>query len=152
MTTTTALRTTTTAPMTTTVDLDSTSQDPDGTLAARLIGEWELVQAESESFIPDVEWVSITATFTRTEMTGRESCAPYFAHYRLDGSRLEIVDWESTAEDCGDWTDDGVFVRSPTESLTVSFEGSRLVLFNSRWAFSFERVGPLSAPCPCAAH
>ncbi len=141
-TTTTALTTTTTAPTTTTVDLDSTSSDPDGTLHARLIGEWELVQAESEAFNPDVEWVSITATFTDTEMTGWESCAPYSAHYQLDGSRLEIIDWESTGEDCGDWTDDGVFVRSPTESLTVSFEGSSLVLTNSRWAFFFERVGP----------
>lgn len=124
-------------PLSTYSDVTSTSEQ----FAHDLIGDWRLIAAESDDFSTNEQGL-ITISFTGAELSGVESCAPYSGRYRLDGNALILSDIETTAEDCGDWTGSGSFIRFPRENLTVGFDGDILILANTSWRYEFERDTP----------
>jgi hypothetical protein len=113
---------------------------PESDLVQRILGDWELVSAESDELKPEGEAGLITIEFTETGLAGVESCAPYQGSYHLDGNTLKLDHIETTAEGCGDWTDENPIMRFPPEDSTIAFEDDRLVLSNSTWRYEFMRA------------
>ncbi len=109
-------------------------------LDQEILGEWELIEAESPQFDPEDEAGLIAITFTPDQLSGMESCAPFSGTYRMEGDVLVFVQVETTAEGCGDWTDEVALIRFAGENPTAVLQGDRLTLLFSEWRLEFGRV------------
>ncbi|HWB89858.1 MAG TPA: META domain-containing protein [Acidimicrobiia bacterium] len=105
-----------------------------------MLGEWELLDAESGDLDPQNERGLILVTFTVDRLFGIESCAPFDGTYQMEGDVLVFEEVETTAEGCSDWTDDANIFRFPSENPTVSIAGDRMLLIRSDWRLEFGRV------------
>jgi heat shock protein HslJ len=130
--------TTVAAPTSTTVPATTSSSGSE--LGQSILGEWELLAAESAELDPEDEAGLITVTFTSDRISGVESCAPFSGTYRIEGDVLVFERVETTAEGCGDWTDEADLIRFARENPTVSMVGDRLVLNYTDWRLEFGRV------------